>query len=165
MCSGTHAPPCATEYPSAAPEPPVPPCRCSAEWSSPRDGGNCELQYGCPAQACDNDGSPWCVAETSPCIGEEQEANWFYCSTVTAAPTARPRVAPPSRRPTTAPSAAPPTAAPDSVPPSVRPHPAPTKSPRMVGAPTEASSVAAPSIVPSTAPTPAYASSSPSVSP
>ena len=47
--------------------------KCADEWSSPGDGGMCgSIIKGCPSEACDDGGPPWCC-EDKDCD------SWHYC--------------------------------------------------------------------------------------
>ena len=114
------------------------PCVCRDSWTS-SDGGNCgSTQYGCPAQACDDDNDTWCLVANAPCATEvDDEWEWAYC-TPTVNPTPSPTTASPSVDPTANPTANP-TATPTAFPtatPTANPTPNPTAYPTANPTPT-----------------------------
>ena len=82
--------PVATLPPPPLPPPPSlphPPCTCRYNWTTPNDGSECAtMQFGCPFVPCDFDVAPWCIFETSPCLGEYEEGSgWGYCNEMPSA--------------------------------------------------------------------------------
>lgn len=58
------------------------PCVCMSSWNSTVDSPHCVNIQGCPAVACDNDDTPWCITTYYGCVGEESGhgGGWFYCA-------------------------------------------------------------------------------------
>lgn len=69
-------PPAASSTPSRSRRSP---CVCRANWTSDEDGCD-QTQHGCPAVACERDGStPWCMVVDNDCETSE-ESEWAYCT-------------------------------------------------------------------------------------